>query len=359
MGQIEIRHLKLIIAIEEVGTLKEAAKRLFLTPSALSHQLKELESRLNTRIFYREKGKLLFTPSGKELRDASKDILSRLDKADTVIQELNLERSQRYIHGYSMEEASRLQDQANSIAEILHYDSKWNEGSTILEAGCGVGAQTRTIATMNPTCNFVSVDISKSSLKLARETINKNNIKNVEIQLADIFELPYANNYFDHIFVCFILEHLSNPLAALKELKRVLKKDGTITVIEGDHGSTFFHPDSDDARKAINAQVILQAETGGNANIGRELYPLLSTSDFRSIKVSPRQVYVDDSKPELLESFIKNTFTAMIKGISEEVVSKKRMNQMSFEKGIADLYKTAEGGGTFSYTFFKAVGVKK
>jgi len=59
MSQIEIRHLKLIDTIGEVGTLKDAAERLFLTPSALSHQLKELESRLETKIFYRVKNKLL------------------------------------------------------------------------------------------------------------------------------------------------------------------------------------------------------------------------------------------------------------------------------------------------------------
>ena len=142
-------------------------------------------------------------------------------------------------------------------------------------------------------------------------------------------------------------------------MKRVLKKNGTITLIEGDHGSTYFHPDSEAAKKAIQCQVELQKQNGGDANIGRKLYPLLDQAGFKEIKVSPRQVYVDDSNPEWVEGFTKNTFTAMIKGISEEAVSKNLIGKKEFEKGIKDLNRTAEGGGTFCYTFFKGIGTKE
>jgi hypothetical protein len=71
------------------------------------------------------------------------------------------------------------------------------------------------------------------------------------------------------------------------------------------------------AVKAIQCQVELQKRAGGNANIGRSLYPLLTAADFHSIQVSPRMVYVNSSKPQLVEGFIKNTFTAMIEGIRE------------------------------------------
>ena len=142
-------------------------------------------------------------------------------------------------------------------------------------------------------------------------------------------------------------------------MKRVLKKNGTITIIEGDHGSTYFHPDSEAAKNAIQCQVELQKQNGGDANIGRKLYPLLDQGGFKEIKVSPRQVYVDDSNPEWVEGFTKNTFTAMIKGISEEAVSKNLIGKKEFEKGIKDLKRTAEGGGTFCYTFFKGIGTKE
>ena len=51
-----------------------------------------------------------------------------------------------YVHGYSALEAERLNDQADSLAQLIHHDSIWNKGALILEAGCGVGAQTKSVA---------------------------------------------------------------------------------------------------------------------------------------------------------------------------------------------------------------------
>jgi len=89
--------------------------------------------------------------------------------------------------------------------------------------------------------------------------------------------------------------------------------------------------------------------------IGRELYPLLNKAGFNSIAVSPRMVYVDSSKPDLVEGFTKQTFTAMIEGIREKVIKTEMLDLDIFNKGVQDLYRTAEAHGVFCYTFFKAV----
>lgn len=265
----------------------------------------------------------------------------------------------KYVHGYSQSEANRLNDQADSLAKLIHHDSIWDKGSLILEAGCGVGAQTKTVAHQNPNCKFISVDISEESVSEAKNLIESKGINNVEFRVANIFNLPFEDEYFDHIFLCFVLEHLPNPNAALDELKRKLKTNGTITLIEGDHGSTYFHPESEFAKRAIQCQVELQQRSGGDANIGRKLFPILQSSGFHEISVSPRQVYVDDSNPDWVEGFTKNTFTAMVEGIASEAIENHLIDPESMDKGIRDLYKTAEGGGTFCYTFFKGKGSKK
>ena len=263
-----------------------------------------------------------------------------------------------YVHGYTGKEAKRLNDQSNSLEEILHYDSVWSSGELVLEAGCGTGAQTKIIAVKNPRSNFVSIDISEDSLIEARILARKLDIENVEFCKADIFNIPFEDGTFDHVFVCFVLEHLSNCIAALRELKRVLKISGTICVIEGDHGSTFFHPDSKEAHSAIQCQVELQKQMGGDANVGRKLFPLLKDAGFKDIRVSPRMVYVDGSRPELIEGFTRNTFTAMIEGIKDTAVSAGLIDETSFDRGINDLYNTAGENGVFCYTFFKAIAFK-
>jgi hypothetical protein len=70
-------------------------------------------------------------------------------------------------------------------------------------------------------------------------------------------------------------------------------------------------------------------------------------------------VYVDASRPQLVEGFIKNTFTAMIEGVGEKAIQQGIVDSLTFEKGIKDLYRTAESDGVFSYTFFKGIGIKE
>ncbi len=263
-----------------------------------------------------------------------------------------------YVHGYSDRETERLNDQAGTLEELIHHDTLFPNGSYVLEAGCGVGAQTRIIALKNPGVKFLSIDISEESLKQAQHMVKKSGIGNVEFLQADIYQLPFGDETFDSIIVCFVLEHLSNPKLALNELKRVLKPGGKLMAIEGDHGSTFFYPDSTYAHAAINCQIQLQKQNGGNSNIGRELYPLLSSAGFTEVNVSPRMVYVDAGKPGLVEGFIKNTFTAMIEGVGDTAVKKGIICKENFVHGIQDLYRTAEPDGVFCYTFFKGIGMK-
>ena len=183
-------------------------------------------------------------------------------------------------------------------------------------------------------------------------------MQKVIFRRADIFDLPFAEAHFDHVFVCFVLEHLPNPEEALERLRRVLKPGGTLTVIEGDHGSAYFHPDSDHARRAIQCLVELQRRAGGDSLIGRRLYPWLVSAGFRDVRVSPRMVYSDASRPELVDGFTRRTFTAMVEGVAEQAVGQGLMDEESWAKGIRDLYRTTEPDGTFCYTFFKAVGIK-
>jgi ubiquinone/menaquinone biosynthesis C-methylase UbiE len=267
--------------------------------------------------------------------------------------------SNAYVHGYNPRESLRLQDQAKTLVELLHSDTVYPEGQRVLEAGCGVGAQTVLLARNSPNALITSIDVSEKSLAQARSATKLAGLSNVTFQQANLFDLPFGPESFDHVFVCFVLEHLTEPKKALQALKRVLKAGGTITVIEGDHGSAYFYPDSEFAQKAVRCLVQLQAKAGGNALIGRALYPLLKGAVFDEVHVSPRMVYVDSSHPDLVEGFTKRTFTAMVEGVRKPAVAAGLIGEADFDRGIADLYRSAEGDGVFCYTFFKAVAVSK
>lgn len=130
-------------------------------------------------------------------------------------------------------------------------------------------------------------------------------------------------------------------------------------MIEGDHGSAYFYPDSPAAHAAIRCQVELQRRAGGNALIGRQLYPLMVRAGFDAVRVSPRMVYVDSSRPDLVDGFTRRTFTAMIEGVRDPAISAGLIEPESFDAGVHDLYRTTGPDGVFCYTFFKGVGEKR
>jgi len=264
----------------------------------------------------------------------------------------------KYVHGYSPRESERLADQAQTLTGLLHGDTRYPAGTRVLEAGCGIGAQTVILARNSPGALITSVDISEDSIRRAEEKIRQEGITTVTFRRGDIFQLPFEPESFDHIFVCFVLEHLAEPQRALEQLRPLLKEGGTITVIEGDHGSTFFHPEDPDARRAIDCLVKLQQQVGGNALIGRQLHPLVSGAGYTDVRVSPRMVYVDASRPGLVEGFTKLTFTAMVEGVADEVHRQGLMSRDAWDRGIAALYRTAGLNGVFCYTFFKATARK-
>jgi protein-L-isoaspartate O-methyltransferase len=263
-----------------------------------------------------------------------------------------------YVHGYTRREGRRLHDQARALAGLLHDDTAYPRGSWVLEAGCGVGAQTAILSARSPLASFTSVDISAESIGAARELLAGVGADNVTLAVADVLALPFDDDSFDHVFCCFLLEHLPDPMRALLSLRRVVRDGGSITAIEGDHGSSFFHPASGKASSAIDCLVESQARLGGNALIGRDLYPLLSEAGFQRVSVSPRMVYVDGSRPELAEGFTRNTFAAMVEGAKDVSIEMGLASEEEFDAGVGDLYRTAEPDGVFCYTFFKGVGWK-
>jgi len=263
-----------------------------------------------------------------------------------------------YVHGYKPRENERLHDQAGALVELLHNDTAYPAGSRVLEVGCGVGAQTLILAQRSPEAQFTSIDVSAESISVAKKKTDAAALANVKFEQADIFALPYKPESFDHVFVCFVLEHLSRPREALTILRHVLRPSGTITAIEGDHASTFFYPDSVAAHAAIESLVEVQEQAGGNALIGRELYPLMLEAGFNDVRVSPRMVYVDGARPELADAFMRKTFTAMIEGAREAAIAAKIITPDWFDAGVKELYRAAEPDGVFCYTFFKAVARK-
>lgn len=94
-----------------------------------------------------------------------------------------------YVHGYTEDESTRLRDQAVTLEELLHCDTTYPAGSRVLEAGCGVGAQTVHLLRHSPEAHFTLVDCNVDSLAAARAAIGSTSadISRVTFSHADLF----------------------------------------------------------------------------------------------------------------------------------------------------------------------------
>ena len=85
---MDIKHLKLVKTVEEEGSLTKAGDKLFLSQSALSHQLKEMETQLGASVFHRLNKKLVLTSVGKIVLQSAHKVLQELEKAKIEVNRL-------------------------------------------------------------------------------------------------------------------------------------------------------------------------------------------------------------------------------------------------------------------------------
>jgi SAM-dependent methyltransferase len=264
-----------------------------------------------------------------------------------------------YVHGYSERETQRLYEQAEILEEILHTGTEFPPGAKVLEAGCGVGGQTRLLVNHSPQAVFTCIDISEKSLVTAKKLKEQGGFENVTFQQADIHSLDFADESFDHVFICFVLEHLEDPIAALTELRRVLKPGSTITCIEGDHGSCFWHPETLESIAAWNGLITAQRAQGHDPNIGRRLTPLLTEAGFKLKTCEPAWLYADRLKPDLRDGMVNHIIVPMVQSAEQQILDENLVGEDVYRQGIADLSHVDEiEEGTFFYTWFKAVAKK-
>jgi len=152
-----------------------------------------------------------------------------------------------------------------------------------------------------------------------------------------------------------VLERVRNPAATLSGPRPLLRAGGTITAIEGEHCSAYFHPESEAADAAIACQVEFHRRAGGDAMIGRRLYPLLVKAGFEAVRGSPRMVYLISSKPQLVDGFIRRTFTAVVEGVRESALAAGLTTSDTSDACTRALHRTTEPDGVFCYAFFKVV----
>jgi SAM-dependent methyltransferase len=199
-------------------------------------------------------------------------------------------------------EGARLERKANPQKFVdkflkVHLDNL--QSGIILEAGCGSGAFSDTLARNYLNLSVIGIDISEDRINQARTKAS--GLKNVKAFIANIYHLPFPDNHFDFIYSRFLFEYLKEPVTALKELYRVCKPGGKLLVQDLD-GQFTFYPDVIPGLAALLSA--LKDQTGFDPDVGRKLYSFGKNAGFSFLSVETELYHkvfgiIDDFNYEL------------------------------------------------------------
>jgi SAM-dependent methyltransferase len=184
-----------------------------------------------------------------------------------------------YTHGHhdSVLRSHRWRTAENSAAYLL---PALRPGLSLLDVGCGPGNLTVDLAARVAPGAVVGVDRSEPVLDLARAEAAQAGATSVTFQAADAYALPFADGTFDVTHAHQVLQHLADPVAALRELRRVTKPGGVVAVRDADYSGMTWYPPSPtlDEWSALYHEVT-QAN-GAEADAGRRLHSWALAAGF-------------------------------------------------------------------------------
>ena len=187
-----------------------------------------------------------------------------------------------YSHGHheSVLRSHKWRTVANS-AEYLR--KHLVNGKSVLDVGCGPGNLTADIAELVHPGAVVGIDIAGDVIEVAKAEFAS---RSISFEVADIYSLNYQDDSFDVVHAHQVLQHLGNPIAALHEMKRVVKKTGLVAVRDSDYGQMTWGPEDTMLDRWLDLYQQIARRNGAEPNAGRHLGDWVRSVGFDEIHVS-------------------------------------------------------------------------
>jgi len=261
-----------------------------------------------------------------------------------------------YLHGFTQEEQARLSKQARFGEHTVYQNINFTQARELLEVGCGVGAQSEILLRRFPDMRLTGVDRSPKQLGAAKERLSKLPFaeERFELHQMDATDLTFPANSFDGAFLCWILEHVPDPIRVLSEVRRVLRPGSLVYATEVMNSSFFLDPYSPNVWKYWMAFNDYQLETKGDPFVGAKLGNFLMQLGYQDIQTEVKTWFLDNRAPQARKDCIEY-WADLLSSASEQLLAAGKVSQDVVDGMKSEMQKvSSDPNAVFFYSFVQA-----
>ncbi|WP_181764704.1 class I SAM-dependent methyltransferase [Streptomyces albidus (ex Kaewkla and Franco 2022)] len=156
----------------------------------------------------------------------------------------------------------------------------------VLDIGCGPGTITADLAALVPEGHVTGLDAASGVLEQARATAGERGLDNVTFTTGDVHALDHADDSFDVVHAHQVLQHVGDPVQALREMRRVCRPGGIVAARDSDYGAMFWYPHSDGLTEWQDLYRRVARGNGGEPDAGRQLHAWARQSGLTEVTAS-------------------------------------------------------------------------
>lgn len=187
-----------------------------------------------------------------------------------------------YVHGHheSVLRSHRWRTAENSAAYLLDY---LRPGTSLLDIGCGPGTITADLAARVAPGTVTAVEVTEDTLDLARAEVAARKLPNVAFRVADVHALDLPDDTYDAVHAHQVLQHVADPVRALREMRRVCRPGGVVAARDSDYAAFTWYPALPELDEWLALYRRLARATGGEPDAGRRLLSWARAAGFAEV----------------------------------------------------------------------------